>query len=208
MNILVFGTSITQGYWDTEGGWVGRWRKQCDEAQLQDLDKNMSVIFNLGVDGNTTKDIVGRIVSETKARTTGKRLPVVIVQVGTNDSLEENGAPWVSREDYARNLEAIIQLVQPVSSRLVFVGLSACDETKTTPVSWGGFYYSNANIKAYEQTMQTVAAAHNIPFIPLFDRFAEAMRAQSLLSDGLHPNSAGHQVMFEIVLSEITPVLS
>lgn len=31
MRVLVFGDSITQGFWDTEGGWVERLRKYYDQ---------------------------------------------------------------------------------------------------------------------------------------------------------------------------------
>jgi lysophospholipase L1-like esterase len=32
MIVLVFGDSIAQGYWDSEGGWVERLRKANDSA--------------------------------------------------------------------------------------------------------------------------------------------------------------------------------
>lgn len=38
MRVLVFGDSITQGYWDTEGGWVKRIRSHYDLLQITDLN--------------------------------------------------------------------------------------------------------------------------------------------------------------------------
>lgn len=200
MRVLIFGDSITQGFWDIDGGWAGRLRKYYDEIQLRDLDKDMPTIFNLSIDGNTSQDILQRIESETRARIWRENLPIVIVQIGNNDSLIENNAPWIPIDNYRANLVAIIEKLRPISSQIIFVGLSACDDAKTMPVAWGGYYYSNVRIKSYEDQMRAVAEAQNIPFIPVFDPFVEEIKSgQGLLSDGLHPNGKGHQVIFDIV---------
>jgi lysophospholipase L1-like esterase len=50
MRILVFGDSITQGFGDTEGGWVERLRHDYDVETIKDLraNTNYPTIFNLG----------------------------------------------------------------------------------------------------------------------------------------------------------------
>jgi acyl-CoA thioesterase-1 len=209
MRVLVFGDSITQGYWDTEGGWVDRLRKFYDELQVQDLQgRDEPVLFNLGVSADNTNTILSRIERETIARTWQGNLPIVILQIGVNDSSTDHGTVQVSLDDYRRNLKAIIEKIRPLSSKLIFVGLSGCDEAKTTPVAWGEYYYINSAIKTYENAMKNIAEQHRIPFVPVFDAFMEMASSNAkLLPDGLHPNDAGHELIFKIVQPKLAKLL-
>lgn len=210
MRVLIFGDSITQGYWDTEGGWVDRLRKSYDEVQVKDLQNNDEpTIFNLGISADNTENILNRIEHETKVRTRHGNLPIVVVQIGVNDSSLREGKPQVELKQYKQNLRTIIEKMQPLSSKLIFVGLTGCDESKTTPVSWGEFYYTNKAAKAYEDVMQAVAREYGIPFIPVFDTFMEKVIAGAdLLPDGLHPNNEGHRVMAEIIGPRLKELLT
>lgn len=80
MRVLVFGASITQGYWDTQGGWVQRLRTHYDKKQIADLTKDNPSVFNLGVSADTTKDILERFEAETKARSRKKFKNCIIVR--------------------------------------------------------------------------------------------------------------------------------
>jgi len=199
MRVLTFGDSITQGYWGVEGGWVDKLRKHYDELQVQDFAIDQPTIFNLGISADTSRNVLARARAETQARTRPNTSPIVIVQIGVNDSCTEPSGNMVPIEEYKANLEKITEMLQSISSKLIFVGLSACDEAKTTPVSWGDFHYTNKSIKAYEDQMKAVAEAAGLSFVPVFDEFAKAMQAKELLADGLHPNNEGHDVIFNIV---------
>ncbi|HKU18400.1 MAG TPA: GDSL-type esterase/lipase family protein [Candidatus Saccharimonadales bacterium] len=209
MRVLVFGDSITQGYWDTEGGWVDRLRKSYDERQVQDLqERDEPTIFNLGISADNTKNILNRIEAETIARTRHGILPIAIVQIGVNDSSTDNGPVQVALDEYKQNLETIIEKMQLLSSKLIFVGLSGCDEAKTTPVVWGNYHYTNEAIKTYEETMAAVAREHDTLYIPVFDAFMQQVKSgANLLPDGLHPNNEGHQLIFEIVRPQLIKLL-
>lgn len=214
MRVLVFGDSITQGYWGTEGGWVERIRKHYDTIQVTDLEgKDEPTLFNLGISADNSKKVLDRIVSETISRTRHGNLPVVIVQVGMNDSSIDaeidSESVSLSIEQYGRNLRAIIEKVTLVSSKIILVGLTACDESRTTPVPWGDFHYMNKAIKKYENTMRDIAAEHEVSFIPVFDVFIEKLRAgEDYLPDGLHPNNDGHAFISKVVMNELVDLLA
>lgn len=214
MRVLVFGDSITQGYWDTEGGWVERIRKHYDSLQITDLQgRDEPTIFNLGISADNSKNILERIGPETKARTRHGNLPVVVVQIGINDSSTDSRPADESAslplEQYEQNLREIIKEATPLSSKIILVGLSACDESRTTPVSWGDYYYTNDAIERYEDKMRTVASELDIPFIPVFDRFKEELeKDRDLLPDGLHPNNEGHDFMCKLILKNLAPLLA
>ena len=213
MRVLVFGDSITQGYWDTDGGWVDRIRKHFDTIQATELQGNDEpTIFNLGISADNSQNILERIETETVARTRHGNLPAVVIQIGVNDSSTDNQpideSVRVSIEDYESNLREIIKKVQPISSKIICIGLSACDETRTTPVSWGDYHYTNEAIKQYESVMRGVAEEHNLPFIPIFDEFKKAIDdGKDFLPDGLHPNNEGHQFIANIVRPKLEELL-
>lgn len=175
MRVLVFGDSITQGYWDTNGGWVERIRKHYDSLQVADMEgRDEPTIFNLGISADNSKNVLKRIAPEIIARTRHGNLPIVIVQVGVNDSSNDSMPAGESVslpiDRYEQNLRSIIETAQPLSSKIILVGLSACDESRTTPVSWGDYNYKNDAIKNYEDKMRDTASELSIPFIPVFDQ--------------------------------------
>lgn len=214
MRVLVFGDSITQGYWDTEGGWVERIRKHYDEIQITDLDgRDEPTFFNLGISADNSANILARIEAETVARTRHGNLPVIIVQIGVNDSSKDlsgkDESVSLSIDEYEKNLYNIIKVALPISSKVIFVGLSACDESRTTPVAWGDFHYTNKAIKQYEDTMKRVAREQGIPFIAIFDDFIEQLNnGKDFFPDGLHPNNDGHKFISKLILNELDGLLS
>lgn len=214
MRVLIFGDSITQGYWDSEGGWVERLRRHYDSIQVQDLEyNNQPTIFNLGISADNSSNVVERIVPETLARTRHGKLPIVIVQIGINDS-SWNGASvdvgvGLSIEKYEQNIQKIIDTVKPVCSKLILIGLSSCDETKTMPVFWGDFFYSNEQIKRYEDVLGSIAEKNSISFIPIFEEFYSQIKlGKDYLPDGLHPNNQGHEFIYNLVLGEFNRIIS
>ncbi len=212
MRALVFGDSITQGYWAVEHGWVDRMRMFYDARQFEDLDGNDEpTVFNLGISADNSENILRRIEPEVAARTRPHHSakPVIILQIGVNDGAMEPHEPQVPLEKYKANLEAIITKVKQFASKIIFVGFAACDERQTTPVSWGEYYYTNKNIKAYEDAMAHVAAAQGVDFVPVFDEFKKHVNAgEDLLPDGLHPNDAGHELIYKIVNPKLQELLT
>jgi lysophospholipase L1-like esterase len=208
MRILCFGDSITQGFWDIEGGWVARIRRHFDEAAIRAMGQGTSAPFiemcNLGLSGDTTRNLLNRMVPEIKVRAEPGDPLVVLLAIGTNDDLFENTTQWVQPDEFRVNLINLVDSVMPLCSRLILIGNPACDESKTTPVSWGNYCYWNRELERSEGVIQAVAELKRLPFVPLYKEFGSRLAAgELLLADGLHPNSAGH----ELIASQVLPVL-
>ena len=142
MRVLIFGDSITQGYWDLRGGWVERVRNHYDSLQITDLEhRDEPTVFNLGISADNSQNVLDRIMPETKARTRHNNLPVVVIQIGVNDSstdkLLDEESVSINIDTYEKNLQDIIDRIRAHSSKIIFVGLSACDETRTTACFMG-----------------------------------------------------------------------
>lgn len=90
----------------------------------------------------------------------------------------------------------------------MLVGNPACDESKTTPVSWGDFTYTNKELQRSEKAIAEIAEKYDLPYVPIFNVFkARLERGEDLLADGLHPNNAGHQFMADQVLPKLDMLL-
>ena len=202
MKVLFFGDSITQGFWDIEGGWAGRIRKHYDKLALADLEHNeQPYIFNVGISGETTRSLLQRIEAETRARVWRGEPVVVAVAIGTNDDLFESDEQWVTPEEFRANLEQIVTILKPLAARIILIGNPAVDEARTVPVFWGDFNYTNRELERSERVIGEVAARHDLAYVPIYGQFKARLDAgDDLLSDGLHPNGDGHQLMSDLIL--------
>ncbi|MBX4201877.1 hypothetical protein KW803_03225 [Candidatus Saccharibacteria bacterium] len=210
MRILVFGASITQGFYDTDGGWVARLRKYYDELLVNNPEHDQPTVFNLGISGDTSSRLLKRFENETNARKYPGEEFALIFCIGTNNSyVKGNGEQNSTPEVYGRDLEELVGKAKNFSNKIMFVGLPPCEETKTTPVSWKDIHYTNERILLFENVMREVCTTSNIPFVKTLEPIKERLdKGEDLYSDGLHPNNTGHQLVFELVRPELDRLLN
>jgi lysophospholipase L1-like esterase len=209
MRVLVFGASVTQGFWDTEGGWVQRLRKHYDEQQVKDWSSERPTIFNLGISGDSTREILRRIENETLARRTDRGL-AFIFSVGVNDSLVfGNGETNLTPEEFVDNYRQIISTAKKYSDRILLIGLQYCDEARTRPVAWADIHYTNERIRIFDLKTKQAAEENGITYISIFHRLREEFESgKDVYQDGLHPNNDGHQLIFELVRPALDELLN
>lgn len=205
MRVLIFGDSITQGFWDTEGGWVGRIRKHYDQQMIDNTDNDPPTIFNLGVSGNSSDDVLARFENETKARATEEL--AFVVAIGVNDARTKAGVNYSDPNRYKQNLSEILRLAKQHSSKIMFVGLTPCVEERSNPVSWGDTGYTNGRIKEFDDALRQFCEEEQLLFVEVFEPFAKAEAETELLPDSLHPNDEGHQLVADLVLSKLQDLL-
>lgn len=185
--ICIFGDSVAWGAWDLEkGGWVNRlWLFFAEK----DVD---SELYNLSIDGGTTKTILSRFEAEVKTR----EADILIFQTGGNDAAYEQteGSYLVPPDNFRINLNKIIQKAKKITDKIVFIGFNNVDETKTNPVPWRDIFYTNQNIKKYGEILKDVCTQNKVLFLDCF-----GILENTDLDDGIHPNATGHQKIFEKV---------
>ncbi len=193
--LCIFGASSTWGAWDLEkGGWANRLRLWIDEQNLASKeDEFYWEVYNLGVSGDTTKDVLARFKSELNAREAG----LVIISIGDNDTVYDQSPdePRLTEDQFASNIEEMITLATAVTNKVVVLGLKQVTEEKVQPVPWNAqANYRNASIKAYDERLKNIAEERGTHYVPVFDLLADAD-----LADGLHPNEQGHEKIFQRV---------
>ena len=195
--ICIFGGSTVWGAYDPKGGgWANRLRNYYEA-----LGKNVQVC-NLGVAGNTTDDLLKRIEVEIKAR-----VPKIIVfAIGIRDSqfVHSESNNRIPVDKFRSNLIKLLQIAQKQTDKIIFVGLTDIDETKTDPVPWNlDESFRTKYICQYEKIVESFCNKKDVPIIKL----TGLIKKEDLYDDGLHPNTSGHIKIFEKVRDYLNNVL-
>lgn len=135
--IIVFGDSITYGFWDSEGGWVTRLRKWIDQKNMEWTGFYYRV-YNLGIDGNTTEDLLARIEDEIITRNEEGAESIIIFAIGINDSQYYNGQKklLIPLKQYKNNILQLIAISKKYSNNIIFLEAIAVDEKAVDPIPW------------------------------------------------------------------------
>ena len=195
MSICIFGDSITWRVSDTErGGWVERPKVYVGE-------KYEDEVYNLGIPGDNTEGLLQRVEFEAKAR----KPKVIIFAIGINDSqyVRSENKRRVPIEQFKNNLAKLYDTAREFTEKIIFVGLTQVDETKTKPIPWNtDKEYDNDGVKQYDAAIREFCAGKNVKFVEM-----NVLELEDL-EDGLHPNSDGHAKMFARIKAEIENELS
>ncbi len=203
--ILVFGDSIAQGFWDPRTGWVGYLAEYYNSKKISEEDDDPPSIFNLGISADTSKNVVERLSAEAKARIRGEE-GVIVFSIGVNNAVVENNNFWSTPEEYRSDLGEMLRVARGFAKKIMFVGLSSCDESRTLPVAWGDYWYSNERLALFEEVLKKFCQDNNLPHVKILDLFIG--REDELLFDGLHPNQKGHKLIYERVKPELEKLLA
>lgn len=199
MVVLIFGDSITQGYWDQKGGWADRIKASVFEKDIDNDFKRYHGVHNLGIDGNTTAQVLERFNTESKARFWPGAEYAVVFAVGVNDTVISKDSDTLSSpEQYKRELASLLQRAQAFTSNIMFVNICPVDETLTNPLpaSSTGKCYTNDRIDSFNKVLRKFTEENNVSLVDVASLFRSR---NDLLADGLHPNTAGHEVIFNAV---------
>lgn len=200
LRLVVLGDSLVYGFGDHEGGgWVERLRRQW---MLPDSAGH--VLYNLGVRGDRVQQVAQRLENEFRHRgELRNRLPdAIILSVGLNDSARvqsPHGRNYTNFDDFKTVLEHLLDRAQQLCP-VLFVGMVPVDEARMPFQNC--LYYNHADQYRYKEATQLACLERQIPYLDIFDswlnRGSDWWRSR-LTQDGLHPNVAGYQALFQDV---------
>ena len=196
MNICIFGDSIVWGAYDPiNGGYVNFLRNYFEE-------KNIEIeIYNLGISGDTSTKLLERLESEAKKR----EADLIIIAIGINDTqyIHSIKNQRTLIQEFKNNLLNLFQTAKKITNKIIFIGITNVDETKSNPLSWNSDKsYTNENVKKYNNVIRDFCQRNKLKFISL-----EGIITKEDLFDGLHPNTKGHKKIFETIKKEISNFL-
>lgn len=193
--ITVFGDSITYGAWDKEnGGWVNRLR-----IMLENNTDNFYHIFNLGIPGETTTGVNAQFNYEYGYRFHPGFNNILVFAIGINDSLVGFNQNNVSIETFKNNILALIEKGKKYTNNILFVGLTRVDgdiiPQEPHPLM---STFINTEIDKYDKELKSICKSQSVKYIDVHN-----IVNTDELSDGLHPNSIGHQKLTDKIYESI-----
>ncbi|HBK34454.1 MAG: Lysophospholipase L1 and related esterase [Candidatus Uhrbacteria bacterium GW2011_GWE2_40_58] len=195
-NICLFGDSLVWGSADYEkGGWGTLLRNNLEEYD------RAYVVYNLGISSETTETLLDHFANELHTR----KPILTIFGIGINDGCEDQliGDHRVDPETFMTNLRDLTREAKEVSDAVLFVGLTRVEESQTIPLPWReNLSYRNSHIQLYDEMIAQHCAENDCVYVSLSQVVEE-----SDLVDGLHPNTQGHQKMFEVIKREVLSLL-
>lgn len=213
MRVFVFGDSIVHGFYDTSGGWAQRIANAFHQTTLNSMlagEGREFEVFNLGISGDTTEGVLNRLEDEIDTRRLYDQDELLIIAVGMNDVVLRNNRAQMDVYEFQELFEKLAEKSLKITKKVVFVGLTAVDEKLTNPwkFSTSGKQWKNERVNLFEDTIKQCANKYEIPFVPIHDIFIKKLHAgENLLSDGLHPNDKGHELMAAIVHEAVTELI-
>ena len=173
-------------------------------------------LINAGVPGDTTAKARARFGRDVQRHDPD----LVIIQFGVNDSCVDVQAgktkPRVPLTVYWDNLAFFVEALRARGSAVILMTPNPLLWTDELRQRYGkppyplddrwGFNLFNAE---YAEAVRRIAKNKEVPLIDLYQRFRdydaqERQTADELLLDGMHPNAAGHAMIAQWLLQQIT----
>jgi len=195
-HIICFGDSITRGENDKDhGGWVDRLKSFYISKFLETKDNEVCV-FNMGIGGETTDGLIKRFTYELNTRLLSDGDNIVTFAYGTNDIALVNNANIVSETNFTSNLNYCIDYAFKKNTKVFLINILPIIETSSTPLETPIKTRKMEDIIRYNKTILSISEKKKIEHVDLNSAFE--MRQQKLLTfDGIHPNSKGHELIYE-----------
>ncbi|GHU09312.1 peptidase [Alphaproteobacteria bacterium] len=206
MNIVFFGSSITLGAWDAEGGWVTRLRRHFDEGFIKGGDYSQPYIdiYNLGIDADHAERILARLDAELSTKRVERRSDIVVFEIGINDTHLKHGEYTSMPEKFAGDIKKISDIAKRYVDNVVFLNILPCDEKLVNPVLWDDeVFYTNERIEIFNKVLEGFCSDNNVGLVDVHTPFLQEYKKTKLLADGLHPNSEGHKLIADVVLEKL-----
>lgn len=202
LKLIALGDSLVYGFGDPEGGgWVERLRRQWMQPQSEG-----HVLYNLGVRGDTVKQVTQRLENEFRFRgELRNRVPdQIILSVGVNDSARlarPQGRNFTALPDFEAEIAQLLDRAQQLCP-VLFIGMVPVNEVQMPFLQT--FYYNHSDQYRYKEVTQAACEARSIPYLDVFELWQHRgphWCDRHLTEDGLHPNSSGYQALLQDILN-------
>jgi lysophospholipase L1-like esterase len=191
--IFVLGASIAFGAGDPEGGWASRLRYIID-AETSPNKVSRNLVYNLGVSGETTAELLSRIDHEVKPRCRQGHISIAVFSIGGNDAgyLTTESRFCVPPAQFTRNLETLL-LVASNYCPIIFVqNLTPVVDDIASARPGAVKSKRNVYVDEYNHLLTTVCNNSSASIVDVHGLFVQEDPHLLICDDGVHPNARGH----------------
>lgn len=178
--VLALGDSLTAGYGiEKQDAFPALLEKLLEEKGYYDVK-----VINGGFSGSTTASAVKRMKWYERIKP-----DILILELGANDGLRGKKI-----EAIRQNLAETIQYALERDMKVLLAGMQI-------PTNYGKSY-----TRDFKSIFPELANRFSIPLIPFILKDVAGKPALNL-SDGIHPNAKGHEIIAQTVLEHLMPLL-
>lgn len=154
---------------------------------------NQYTWYNRGIGGNRVSDLYARI----KKDIINLKPDIMSILVGVNDVWHEfEGQNGVDADKYFRIYAMLIEEIKEALPNIKIMILEPFVlKASATEEYWNEFY---AEVQKRAEMAKDIAEKYDLPFVSLQNKFDEAAKLAPnsyWLSDGVHPTTAGHELI-------------
>lgn len=212
IQIFVFGASFGYGVGGEEGGWADYLKRGLHSRMFgKDGVGYQYELYNFAKPGATIDFVEETFKTQlNNYRRQGK--VIAIFSLGMNNAKsEEQPGNYVSTLDEARRqMSDLLSESKASVDEVLFMAGGYVDESKTypkhNPLNGGRSYFSNERLAQFGNAYREVCEQLGVTYVTN-DVSATEWQEKYLLDDGLHPNTAGHAVIFSQLLPHIERAL-
>lgn len=202
-SIICFGDSITRGESDAVyGGWCDRIKTRLIK-QFLETGKDKISVFNMGISGETTNGLVQRFQHEFVSRQALDQKDTVLFGYGANDLANQDGHYLVDINAYIDNLSRCIEFSQQQGADVVLVNITPIAAYLDGIPNVNNRIRNDGNICRYNQALLDLSGKYSVALIDVYTPF-NADKEAYLTADGLHPNSAGHELLYQVISTSLS----
>lgn len=197
-SIICFGDSITRGESDAVyGGWADRIKTRLIK-QFVETGKDKISLFNMGISGETTNGLMQRFQSEFVTRQATDKQDTVLFGYGANDLATQEGDYLVDIDTYIDNLSRSIEFALEKGANVVLINVTPIAAKLEGIPNVNNRIRNDETIRRYNQALLALSAKYGVGLIDVYTPFSDNKEAY-LTADGLHPNSVGHEVLYQVI---------
>jgi len=197
------GEPIVEGFARNPDGFC--WAKRFKEYMQEHFDCR---VINNGCTGTTIEFVLEHFDTLVDASD-----DIVICTIGTNNRHQyySQGPKWdvqSHKQTIYRNILALHKKFRDAGKQVIFMANipAAASNEQDAPGEDG--YWRLIHMNDIHDLYVKASFACDFPLIPMYTLFQEycelrGIPLDSLLADGLHPNDAGYEVMFRLILKEL-----
>jgi lysophospholipase L1-like esterase len=188
-------------------------------SALAHLFRRRADVLNRGLSGYSSKwmDSQFHRIKIELAELGSDQVFMVVILMGTNDSVLPGNPHHVPIEDFKNNLRDLVRDISTLAPSAVIIVVSPppCSQKllndKNSKLSKSGRERSNEAVESYVAAAQDIVSTINLPlvtFVNLYDALTKtALPIEKYLTDGVHLSGEGYKVLF-INLIEVLRSLS
>ena len=198
VKIVCIGDSIVEGEGDELGlgGWAGRLQHKI----LKNSKVGENRVYNLGMGMETSMDLLHRFYSEVLYRDPD----IIIIQAAHGDS--RSMLNKADKEEFEigkgarlRVYHKLFTYLSQSRKKVLVLGLNPiCLNEKFKKA----VPQRAEHIESHNRGLKRLCKEYDLPFLDPRDIFGD-IKLEKYYTDGLHPNSRGYEMMFDVIYKKI-----